>query len=148
MKKSEKNVVNRKDKRGVLMIYVWDTGALSLFFADHSKAKSLMKDITSGKALGFIPRIIMTEFFYKTCQKLGKQIAEIRITALRHTNIQEKPLEENDVVSTGMLKIKFPELSLADCIVVNLGEKSKATVITTEREITRVEGLKTIKLDF
>lgn len=75
-------------------------------------------------------------------------MAEIRITALRHSSLQEIPLEEKDVVSTGILKIKYPELSLADCVVVNLGKKHKATVITTERRILRVKGLKAIKLEY
>ena len=130
------------------MKYVWDTGALSLFFADHSDAKSLMRKITGGQARGHVPRIILAEFFYKTCQKLGKQVAEIRITALRHSDIIEEPLEENDIVHTGMLKIKYPELSLADCVVANLGIKHKATVVTTEKEMTGIEGLKVIKLDY
>ncbi len=130
------------------MNIIWDTGALSLFFADHTEAKGYMQQITVHKSIGYIPRLILAEFFYKTCQKLGKKVAQIRLVALRQVPIIEEPISEEEVLGIGMLKVKHSNLSLADCVLVQLAKKHHATILTTEKPITTVKGIKAKKFSY
>lgn len=130
------------------MNLIWDTGALSLYFADHHETREYMRKIVSQKNKGYIPRLIMAEFFYKTCQKLGKEVAQIRLVALRQVPIIEESISESDVLGIGMLKVKHSNLSLADCVLIQLAKKYNATILTTEREITTIKGVKAKKIIF
>jgi predicted nucleic acid-binding protein len=130
------------------MNIIWDTGALSLFFADHSEAKRYMQQITIKKSVGYIPRLILAEFFYKTCQKLGKEVAQIRLVALRQVPIIEEVISEEEVLGIGMLKIKHSNLSLVDCVLVQLAKKHHATILTTENPITTIKGIKARKFSY
>ncbi len=130
------------------MSIVWDTGALSLYFADNKELKEYMRKIVSKKIKGYVPRLILAEFFYKTCQKLGKEIAQIRLVALRQAPIIEESLDEVDVFGVGMLKIKHSNLSLADCVLIQLGKRHHATILTTEKEITKIKDVKTKKISY
>ena len=69
---------------------VWDTGAFTLFFADHIVAKTYMREMISGRVKGYVLRIIMAEFFYKVCQKFGKDVALVRLALIRRTGICEE----------------------------------------------------------
>ena len=130
------------------MNIIWDTGALSLYFADHKETKRYMRQITVQKSFGYIPRLILAEFFYKTCQKLGKEVAQIRLVALRQVPIIEEAISEEEVLGIGMLKVKHSNLSLADCVLVQLATRHHATILTTEKPITTIKGIKAKRLSF
>lgn len=130
------------------MSIIWDTGALSLYFADNPEVKTYMKKIVSGEMQGLVPRLILAEFFYKTWQKLGKEVAQIRLVALRQAPIFEEPIAESDVFEIGMLKVKHSRLSLADCVLIQLAKKINATILTTEKEITTIKGVKALKINY
>ncbi|NHJ03160.1 MAG: type II toxin-antitoxin system VapC family toxin [Candidatus Heimdallarchaeota archaeon] len=130
------------------MRLIWDTGALSLFFADHSEAKEYMRKVVTKQVAGYIPRLILAEFFYKCCQKFGKEVAQVRLVALRQVPLIEEPIKEVDVLEIGILKTKHPELSLADCVLVQLAKKKRGTLLTTEEGITQIKGVKVYKFEF
>ena len=128
--------------------YIWDTGALTLFFANHNQAKKIMTGIEQGKAMGYIPRIILAEFYYKTWQKFGKQAAYIRTNNLRNSKNVECLLDEDDIYSIGEYKVRSNLLSLADCVLLNEAGKNHAMIITTESEIAKIYKGKSTKLEF
>ena len=128
------------------MNIIWDTGALSLFFANNPEAREYMQQIVAHKSIGYIPRLILAEFFFKTCQKLGKEVAQIRLVALRQVPIIEEPISEEEVLGIGMLKVKHSNLSLADCVLIQLAKRHQATILTTEKPITTVKGIKAKKI--
>lgn len=125
--------------------FIWDTGALSLFFMNHSKAKSIMQDIMNSEVQGFVPLIVISEFYYKTWQKFGKQAAEVRTISILDI-LEEISMQSEDKFDVGELKIKNPELSMVDAIILTLSDRYKATLLTTDTPITEVKGYKTIKL--
>jgi predicted nucleic acid-binding protein len=130
------------------LIYIWDTGALSLFFANNNQTKELMKKTLEPYNKGHIPRLILSEFFYKTCQKLGKEIAQVRLVALRQKGFIEEIIGESDVYQIGMMKIKYSNLSIADCVLVQTAVNNKGVIITTEKPITDLKKVKSTKIDF
>ena len=107
-----------------------------------------MREMISGRVKGYVSRIIMAEFFYKVCQKFGKDVALVRLALIRRTGISEEEMPHQEVINVGLLKLKYPRLSLADCIIANLAIGRRAKLLTTEDELAGVAGLKVEKLEF
>ena len=127
--------------------YIWDTGAISLFFMDHTKIKNYMREIVENKAMGYVPIIILSEFYYKTWQKFGQQAAQIRTITISDI-MGEIVLEAEDKFEVGELKIKNPELSMVDTIILTLSRKYGATLLTTDTPLSKVKGYSTIKVKY
>ena len=125
--------------------YIWDTGALTLFFVQHAKAKKIMKEIVSGHHQGFVPRIVLTEFFYKTWQKFGEQAAQIQTINTKEV-LTEIATNEEDIFRIGALKVKNPLLSMVDATILHLSKKVSATILTTDQAICDVYGYRSQKL--
>ena len=81
--------------------FVWDTGAISLFFADNDGAHKIMKDITSDKSLGYIPQLVFSEFYYKTWQVYGEQADLLSTQTLRESQLLEYILQEKILMLLG-----------------------------------------------
>ena len=127
--------------------YIWDTGALSLFFMNHQKTKLIMQDISKSQAKGQVPLVVLSEFYYKTWQKFGEQAAKIRIISILEI-LEEVTLTSEDIFEVGELKVKNSELSMVDAIILTLTNKHGAILITTDTPITMVKGYTTIKLTY
>ena len=127
--------------------YIWDTGALSIFFAGNKMTKQKYKEIIKKKALGYVPTLVLSEFYYKSWQKFGQQAAEMRTISVSET-MEELTLEIGDKFDVGELKVKNPELSIVDAVIMTLADRVGATILTTDGLITKEKGYSSIKLDF
>ena len=120
---------------------VIDAGALSLFFAGDPRVIPYFKRIDQGQATGLITEINLTEYYYKTCQKLGKQAADTRYFLLRNSKLKTIG-DENLTRLAGLEKCKQElDLSLADCFALALAKRENATLITTDRELEKVKDV-------
>lgn len=128
--------------------YLWDTGALSLFFANHQEAVSLMKGVRSGESWGGIPTIVLVEFYYKTWQKFGERAAQMRVINLKEYGLEEIQFDGSDIYKIGGIKVRDNKLSIVDSVILALAKKSKATILTTDTPISNVSGYKVKKLEY
>ena len=115
--------------------YVIDTGVLMLFFAGDERVRPHFEEIDRGAAVGLISCANLAEFYYKVCETLGKDVAELRcyrLLASRMEVIRELALE------AGRLKCHHRKLSLADCIALALAKAEGAVLLTTDRELAKV----------
>jgi len=73
----------------------------------------------AGKAEGYTCEINIAELYYKTCEKLGREAAEVRNASIRHSKISILPLDERLTHTAGGLKcIHRGKLSLADAYIL------------------------------
>jgi len=81
----------------------------------------------------------MCEFYYKTCQKLGRQTADTRYYQVKKTRLQI--VHDDDLTrSAGLEKCRQPlSLSLADCFALALAKREKALLLTTDKELSKVK---------
>ena len=123
---------------------VFDTGALSLHFADHPGVREYFDLVLARRSTGLIPSFNLAEFYYKTCQKLGKQTADSRYYQIRN-NGELIIVQGDDLVrAAGLEKCRESQrLSLADCFVLALARQEKALLVTTDSELAKVKGLET-----
>ncbi|MCE7733266.1 MAG: type II toxin-antitoxin system VapC family toxin [Candidatus Heimdallarchaeota archaeon] len=129
-------------------LYLWDTGALFLYFADHSEARTLMQKIESSQARGFIPQLVLVEFFYKTMEKLGKQTAEYQLTILKESKNNIIGIKDNQISEIGLLKLSNRTMSMVDCVVGVLGKQYKTIIITTDGDFDNLKEIKSINLTY
>lgn len=83
----------------------------------------------------------MAEFYYKTCQKVGRQTADTRYYQVKRTRLQI--VHDDDLTrSAGLEKCRQPlSLSLADCSALALAKKEKALLLTTDKEPPKVREI-------
>jgi predicted nucleic acid-binding protein len=128
--------------------YIWDTGAISLYFAAHEKAKKFMNDIEKGIAKGYISTSILAEYYYKAIQKYGKQAAQVQVITLMNSSLEEITISKDNVFKIGELKVKHHKLSYIDSLVITLGLQKNAILLTTDQYIKDRKLIKTIKFDY
>jgi len=120
---------------------VIDAGALFLFFADDPRIVPYFNRIDQDQATGLITEINLAEYYYKTCQKIGKQAADTRYFLLRNSKLKTISDESLSRLA-GVEKCKQElDLSLADSFALALAKREQATLITTDRELGKTKDV-------
>jgi len=96
----------------------------------------------ASKAEGYTCEINIAELYCKTCEKLGREAAEVRNASIRHSKITILPLDERLTHVAGGLKcIHRGKLSLADAYILAAAKMLGGTLIITD---SRLAELKTV----
>ncbi|PUA34376.1 MAG: hypothetical protein B9J98_00600 [Candidatus Terraquivivens tikiterensis] len=120
--------------------YVVDAGVLFLLFIGDERVKPYFDEVARGQAQAYISDINLAEYYYKTCEKLGKEIAELRYHQIRASDIVPVATDEGLTWKAGEKKCKYKgKLSLADCFSLALSELKKATLLITDNELAKVK---------
>jgi len=123
--------------------YVIDTGVLLLHLIGDKRVKTYFNEISQGKAKAFVCEVNLAEYYYKICEKLGKDVAKIRYHQIRESNLEIIATNEELTKKAGEKKCKYRgKLSLADCFTLALAEHEKATLLTTDSELAQVKEVK------
>lgn len=90
----------------------------------------------------------LSEFYYKTCQKLGKPVADIRYYQARRVGISIVETDEDLSRAAGVEKCRRPRgLSLADCYALALTRRLGATLLTTNGMLAKAREVRTVNFD-
>ena len=119
---------------------VLDTGVLTLYFAGDPRIKPFLDEIDEERAVGLVSEVNLAEYYYKTCQELGKETADIRYFMLRGSKL----LVANDEQLTRLAaleKCRQPlDLSLTDCFALALAKREKAILLTSDSELKKAKS--------
>jgi len=120
---------------------VVDAGVLTLHLIDDPRVEEYFSGIDDERISGYISGVNLAEFYYKTCQKVGRQTADTRYYQVKRTRLQI--VHDDDLTrSAGLEKCRQPlSLSLADCFALALAKKEKALLLTTDKEIPKVREI-------
>ncbi len=117
-----------KDRRLVL-----DTGALFLYFAGDEETTKIIDSRRSAGLELLTCEVVMAEFYYKTCEKFGRDVAELRCTSIRKSGIAVEPIDEKLTSIASIFRCKNrAKVSLADSYVIALCKVKDARLITTD----------------
>jgi predicted nucleic acid-binding protein len=114
-----------------------DSGILTLHFAGDHRVKEFFDLISDGRATGLVAYVNIAEYYYKTCQLLGKQTADTRyymLMASKLLMVQEESLTRLSGLEKCRQKL---DLSLADCFALALAKREHATLLTTDSELKK-----------
>jgi len=117
---------------------VVDAGVLTLHFIDNPRVEEYFSGVDDERISGYISSVNLAEFYYKTCQKIGRQTADTRYYQIKRTRLQI--VHDDDLTrSAGLEKCRQPlSLSLADCFALALAKREKALLLTTDKELSKV----------
>ncbi len=116
--------------------FVFDTGVLALLYADRYRLEPVVRPIDDGRTEGLVSSVNLAEFYYKTCQKIGREAATLWSTQLNerlrvvHTDLALS-------LSAGLEKCRNTRLSLADSFALALTMTVKGVLLTTDRELAK-----------
>ncbi len=123
--------------------YVIDTGVLLLHLIGDERVRTYFNEVSRGNARAFICEINLAEYYYKVCEKLGKEIAEIRYHQIRESGLEVVAAGEELTKTAGEKKCRYRgKLSLADCFSLALAELKKAVLLTTDSELAQIKEIK------
>jgi hypothetical protein len=118
---------------------VFDTGPLFLYFAGDEQVKQMFNDIKNYKTEGYTCETNLTELYYKTCEKLGRQIAQIRYASIRNVGFSIMPIDEKiSYIAANLKCVCRGKLSLVDAYIVALAKQQRGTLITTDPRISEL----------
>jgi len=122
---------------------VLDTGVLTLFFLRDDRVFTYFKKISDGETNGLISGINLGEFYYKTCQKLGRQTADTRFNLILDTNIViVEDAELNRLAGLEKCRREH-DLSFADCYALALTKRVRGILLTTDSELAKSREVET-----
>ena len=124
--------------------YVFDAGALSLLIAGDPRLRPYIDEISKNAAKAYISSVNLAEFYYKTLEKLGKEVAEAWFFRIVNSLIDVVPVDAYFAREAGFYKSIYKRvLSLADCFALALAVKTSSTLLTTDKDF---EGIKAVKV--
>jgi predicted nucleic acid-binding protein len=96
-----------------------DTGAFALHFGNDPQVRDIMNDILKGSVEAHTCELNLAEYYYKTCEKSGRDIAAITTSSIRETPIRIHSPETELTAEAGSLKCKYRgKISLADSYIL------------------------------
>lgn len=121
--------------------FVFDTGAISLFFADDDRLRRLVGSIHEGKDEGSLSSVTLAEFYYKTCQRLGREVATLWSRQLsERLDVIAADVELS--TAAGLEKCRNNGLSLAGCYALALTKRLHGLLLTTDSELAKAKEAK------
>ncbi|MDH7556612.1 MAG: hypothetical protein ACQXXL_04495 [Candidatus Methanosuratincola sp.] len=69
--------------------YVVDTGPMLLYFAGDLEVKSIFREIAGGRVEGYTCETNLAEFYYKTCERFGRETAAVREASFRSSGLSD-----------------------------------------------------------
>ena len=104
----------------------------------------MLDGVASGTSEGYTCDTNLAEFYYKTCETFGKEVADLRYTSLRNSEITTIATDERLTRMAGVLKcVHRGKLALADTYVIAAAQKLGGTLITTDHLIDELKLVKT-----
>lgn len=120
---------------------VIDVGVLALHFVDDPRVRPYFYDIEKGAIKGYMAHVNLSEYYYKTCQQLGKDTADIRYLSIVRSKI-EIFMDEMLARDAGLEKCRRRlDLSLADCFALAVAKRFDAILLTTDGELAKVKDV-------
>jgi predicted nucleic acid-binding protein len=120
---------------------VIDTGILTLYFSGDQRVQPFFHEVERNKKNGFVTSVNLSEFYYKTCETLGQDVAKLRYYQCRELL---EILETNRELSLLAGKEKCHRggrLSLADCFALAATRSSSGTLLTTDPELAKITDI-------
>lgn len=126
--------------------YVFDAGALSLLLLGDKRLTTYVNEVSMGTAEAYTSAVNLAELYYKTLEKLGREVAETWYFRIINSNLVVSSADASLAKEAGICKSMYKQtLSLADCFAMALTIKVGAMLLTTD---TDFEGVKEVKVKY
>jgi len=126
--------------------YLLDAGIFPLILAGDAGVKRFVEEIASGRAEPLACEVNLAEFYAKTCEKKGKEVADVYYLRMRYQpNMTVISPNEELTKNAAWLKCKHRgKVSLADCYAAAAASMEEAILITTDTNLNKVANYENI----
>jgi predicted nucleic acid-binding protein len=108
---------------------------IEYFYSDEAetkqKATKKLKDIIQRKH-GVLPTIVISETIQTVCEQIGKDEAEICYANLTQSGLKIQSLTSAIAKEAGMLRSKYRNIPLGDCIIAATAIANQAAVLSDD----------------
>jgi predicted nucleic acid-binding protein len=113
-----------------------------LWFAGDRRVKDFSDALWERGTASLVAGANLSEFYYKTCQKLGKQTADGWYYRTLESGLTVRGGEELDRLA-GLEKCRHSAaLSLADCYALALAKAEAALLLTTDSGLAKAKDVR------
>jgi predicted nucleic acid-binding protein len=91
---------------------------------------------------GLLPTIVICEVVRVTCEKRGKEEAETRHLSLIRSGLQILELNQDIAKEAGLLKCRYENVALGDCIIAATAILNKARVLSDDQHFDEIKEVK------
>lgn len=91
---------------------------------------------------GILPTIVVAEIVQITCEKRGKNMAESRYEALIQSGLQIQNLTPPIAKHAGLLKSKYKNISIGDCIIAATAMANNAKILSDDPHFDEIKETK------
>jgi len=117
------------------------------FFIEHFYSMENEKKIKTSRKLkeliqrkeGLLPTIVLSEIIRFTCEKRGREEAEARYLTLLGSGLQIQDLDRSIAKQAGLLKCRYRDISMGDCIIASTAIINKARVLSDDPHFDIIE---------
>jgi len=108
---------------------------MELFYSDDGeikqKAARKIKELIQQKE-GILPTIVISETVQTICKQLGKEEAEVCYANLTQSGLKIQPLTAPIAKQAGLLRCKYRNIPMGDCIIAATAITNQATVLSDD----------------
>ncbi|MHA1291659.1 MAG: PIN domain-containing protein [Promethearchaeota archaeon] len=120
-----------------------DTGIFELFFSGNQNIKQIFNQIKNETISAFTLELNLCENFYKICEKLGKETAQIRNISLRNSKIKILDINEQLTIRSGYFKCKYSQiLSIVDAYIIGCADLNNLLIYSTDSNFKDIKEVK------
>lgn len=93
---------------------------------------------------GIIPTLVLGEITKITCEKKGKEEANLRYLSILRSGLHIEELTSDIAREAGLLKCRYKSVPMGDCIIDSIAIKRKAKVLSDDPHFDMIKEVKRI----
>lgn len=91
---------------------------------------------------GIIPTLVLGEVTRITCEKKGKEEANLRYLSILRSGLQIEELTPDVAKEAGLLKCRYRDIPMGDCIIASIAVKREAKVLSDDPHFNMMKEIK------
>ncbi len=107
------------------------------------KTSRKLKELTQNSK-GIIPTLVLAEVIKITCEKRGKEEANLRYLSILRSGLQIEELTHDIAKMAGLLKCRYKDIPMGDCIIASIAMKKGARVLSDDPHFDVIKEVKRV----
>jgi len=107
------------------------------------KTSKKLRELAERKE-GILPTIVISEIVRITCERRGKEEAEARHLLLLGSGLQIQGLDQNIAKEAGLLKCRYRNIPMGDCIIAATAAVKRAKVLSDDQHFNLIREIKRV----
>lgn len=117
------------------------------FYSDDpyvkAKTSKRLKELTQHSE-GIIPTLVLGEITKITCERKGKEEANLRYLSILRSGLHIEELTPDVARDAGLLKCRYRDIPMGDCVVASIAIKKRAKVLSDDPHFDMMKEIKRI----